>query len=72
MKKLRVPIIVIYQNPIDYPKGTYVARLFDIDKPTALCKVSKSLEEARSIVPSYMAKIDRKEEDEKQILETWI
>jgi hypothetical protein len=30
---MRMPIITVYYSPLDFP-GMYVARLFDIEKPT--------------------------------------
>ena len=42
LTNLKVPAIVIYDHPSDYPKH-YVARVFDGDKPTDTIMLNKSL-----------------------------
>lgn len=73
-RDLECPIIAIYINPEDYPKNA-VARLFDLDKPTNVVLVKKSLEELREdIIKSFpdMVRFDRAKSDTRSIVETWI
>ena len=40
----KVPLICVYENPADYP-GKYVARLWDLQRPTGFVMVADSLED---------------------------
>lgn len=66
-----VPIIAIYNSPSDYP-GKYIARLWNIDKPTKFIAVKDSLEEIRKIIPSYMTRLGACSMDDPVIVETWL
>lgn len=44
---LEFPMIAIYANPKDYP-GKYVARIFDLDKPTNTILLKDTLEELQN------------------------
>ncbi|WP_089610078.1 hypothetical protein [Dehalobacterium formicoaceticum] len=68
---VRVPIIVIYNNPADYP-GKFVARLWDVNKPTRYAVVKDTLEEARKAIPYFMWRIGRDEKDDPVIVEIWM
>ena len=69
--KLFMPVIVIYENPKDYP-GYFVARLFDMQQPTLLAAIKETLVEARRAVPRTMICINRHESDDPAIVESWI
>jgi endonuclease V-like protein UPF0215 family len=70
-KSTRFPLICIYKNPADYP-GKYVARLWDVDKPTNLVAIAESLEEIRETKPPEMVIMQRQPNDDPVIIETWI
>lgn len=71
LSDIKLPIITIYKNPKDYPLA-YVARIFDLDKPTNTILVDSNLEGLRSKVPGHMYKFPRDAEDDKNIIEVWI
>lgn len=70
-KRTRMPIIAIYERPKDYP-DKYVARVFDIDRPTFLAVTADTLEEIRGCVPEGMHRVPRSEFDAEGIVESWI
>ena len=41
IKITRLPLICIYNSPSDYP-GKYVARLWDVDKPTNMVAIAEA------------------------------
>lgn len=67
----RLPIICIYEHPEDYPTK-YVARLWNLERPTPLAAVADTLEEIRATIPAGMVSITRSETDDPCIVETWI
>lgn len=67
----KLPIIVLYEKPIDYPEH-YVARLFNVNKPTKVIVIKDSLQELRKTIPVHMLKINRSTLDESQIIESYI
>lgn len=69
-KSTRFPLICIYNSPRDYP-GKYVARLWDVDKPTNMVAIAESLEEIREAKPPEMMIVDRLPDDKPEIVETW-
>jgi len=64
-------IICIYNSPKDYP-GMYVARLFELTKPTKYVVTAQSLEEIRAAIPAEMLCFGRDKADDPCIVETWI
>lgn len=66
-----VPIIAVYNSPSDYP-GKYVARVWDINKPTKVIVIRDSLEEIRKTIPSYMKRLGACNMDDPVIVETWL
>lgn len=70
-KRTRMPIIAIFKHPKDYP-DKYVARVFDIDRPTFLAVTADTLEEIRECVPEGMQRVPRSKLDAKEIVESWI
>lgn len=71
IKITRLPLICIYNSPSDYP-GKYVARLWDVDKPTNMVAIAESLEEIRGAKPPEMMIMGRMPNDDPVIVETWI
>ncbi len=67
----RMPIYVIFKDPIDYP-GKYVARVFDINQPTPFCTVRDTYEEIIATIPDFLVKFQRAPEDDRHIVETWM
>lgn len=66
------PIFVIYENPLDYP-GKFVARVWDLDKPTPFCAVRDSYRDIIATLPrNHMFRIPRDPRDEARIVESWV
>lgn len=61
----------VYDSPEDYP-GLYVARRFELDKPTSDVLVSNSLDVLRALLPPFLHRIPRSAGDVPCIVETWI
>ena len=70
-RKTRLPIIVIFRSPKDYP-GKYVARVFDLNSPTMLAVTADTLEEIRGCVPEGMTRFPRSAADDPAIVESWL
>lgn len=70
VSRMKMPFIVIYDHPKDY-LNSYVARLFDVNKPTNVVIVSKNLEELRNEIPKGMVKFNRENEDDEKIIESY-
>lgn len=71
IKHTRLPLICVYKNPADYP-DKYVARLWDVDIPTTLVALADSLEAIREAKPAEMVILQRQDNDDPVIIETWI
>lgn len=65
------PMIAIYRNPKDFP-GAYVARLWELDKPTDFVMIADTLPKIREGIPGNFARINRSLEDDPVIVETWV
>jgi hypothetical protein len=61
------PLITIYFSPDDFP-DKYVARLFDMDKPTPYYVWKWSLSMLEVEIPPHMVFMERQEEDAQSIL----
>ncbi|PYG86716.1 hypothetical protein LY28_02742 [Ruminiclostridium sufflavum DSM 19573] len=70
-KLCKAPIIVVYKNASDYP-DKYVARLWNIDKPTLFVMVNEQIEGIRNNIPKSMFKIERTPSDDLTIVESYI
>lgn len=67
-----VPIIAVYEKPLDYP-DKYVARLWGIkNKPTSIVVVKDSLEEIRNAIPKGMHRLGATSMDDPVLIETYI
>jgi hypothetical protein len=72
LNQCRVALITVYDcTTKDYP-NKYIARLFDINKPTKFIMMSDSLEDLRSLIPEYMHRMNRRLEDDPVILEIFL
>lgn len=68
----RLPMFTIYASPSDYP-DMYVARMFDLDKPTATAFASSNVENVRGVMRALgLHQKPRDPIDDAVILETWI
>lgn len=67
----RVPIIVVYKNPLDYP-DKYVARLWGVKNATNMVVIKNSLEEIRKAIPKEMYRLGATNRDDPVIIETWL
>ena len=70
LTQLKMPMFVIYRDPVDYP-GKFVARVFDLNKPTPYCAIRDSYNEIVETVPEAMTRIPRDPHDDPKIIETW-
>jgi hypothetical protein len=68
---LKMPIITIYQFPLDYPQK-YVARLFNLTDPTNVVMLGDNYEELVRRKPLAMVSFNRSPDDDPKIVETWI
>lgn len=70
-----LPMIVIYKNPSDFPKGC-VARVFDekTGKPSAQCIARKTVQECREDIrkAGFYIKLPRAAADDPVIVESWV
>lgn len=69
--EIKAAMIVIYDHPKDYPKS-YVARVWDMNKPTNIAVANKSLDILRNAIPEYMSCIKRHRDDDPCIVEVWL
>ena len=72
VKQTTFPIITIFNSPTDYP-GKYVARVFDVGRPTNLAAVADTYEELLEAIPTgQMLRMERAPNDDPVIVETWV
>jgi len=70
-KQTKLPMITVYEKPADYP-NQYVARVWDVNRPTRLIALADTLEEIREAIPREMCNIKRQPQDDPCIVEVWI
>ena len=70
---LKFPVIVVYRHPQDYP-DKYVARVFDIMRPTNAVVIRDTLQELQTDITQNTAKtfITRDERDEPCVVGSWV
>lgn len=67
-----VPLITVYRNPRDFP-GKWVARLFDLNRPTPIMAIADSHGELlKALPPSGMVRMPRRPDDDPVIEEVWM
>lgn len=74
MSDMCSPIIVIYENVSDY-KGYFIARIWDLDKPTDTFMLKKDLHKIREDIKANlpnMVRLPKAQNDDPCIVETWI
>jgi hypothetical protein len=71
LKDFKMPIIAIFSSPADYQE-MFVARVFDVDKPTHYILMRTNLEAIRSEIPDGFSLVPRSSSDDPKIVETWI
>jgi len=71
IQKLTQPLIAIYKHPRDYPEK-YVARLWDISKPTQYIVLSDNIDNIRQAIPFWMVRLMPTEWDDPVLVETWL
>lgn len=68
-------IWTIFHNPIDFPRKFVVRRFIMVDVgafPTPDHSVHDTLDQARDAVPQGKVCISRNDEDEPQVVESWV
>lgn len=70
-KQTKLPMITVYKHPEDYPEQ-YVARVWDVNKPTHIIALADTLEELREAIPEGMYNLGRRPQDDPCIVEVWI
>lgn len=70
---LKVPFIAVYQHPEDFPEK-YVARIYELDKPTDTLMVKDTLEEIEEDIRENtgMTFIPRGTEDVLSLVGVWM
>lgn len=71
---LKNPVIVIYNRPSDY-KGYFIARIWELDKPTDTIMLKKSLSAIREDIKinlPNMLRLPKAQNDDPCIVEMWI
>ena len=72
LKQTTLPIITVYNHPLDYP-DKFVARVWDVDRPTNLAAIADTYEELLQAIPVHqMTRMEPSEKDDPVIRETWI
>jgi hypothetical protein len=61
----------VYVSPRDYP-GKFVARAFELDRPTDRVLVADSLADIRELLPPGLTRLARATGDDPVIVETWL
>lgn len=71
MKEYTMPIICIYNSPSDY-KGMFVARLFDVNKPTPIILMRITLDAIRNEIPESFSLVPKQAGEDANIVGTYI
>ena len=70
---LKVPFIAVYQHPVDFPERC-VARIYELDKPTATIMVKDTLKEIETDIRENtgMVFMPRGAEDVRSLVGVWM
>ena len=71
LEECRLPLITVYFSPEDFP-DTWVARLYDIEKPTKYFALANTYKEIRAFKPRNMHIFKRDDKDVLSIVEIWV
>ena len=68
-----LPMIIVYSHPSDFP-DKFVARLFDLQRPTPYIAIADSLSDIRNIIPypGRFHKMPRSKYDAPSITEVYM
>ena len=67
-----IPVVAVYKSPKDYP-DKYVARVFDLDRPTRFVFVADTYQELLDKIPvQQLTRMDRDPKDGPAIVEVWM
>lgn len=69
--EIKSAMIIIYDHPKDYP-NSYVARIWDTDRPTNVIVANENLDILRNLMPKNMGCINKFETDDPCMLEIWL
>jgi hypothetical protein len=64
-------IWIVYDSPSDFP-GQFVARRFEVNKPTADVLTAGTLEALRALLPPGLIRLERTQHDQPHIAEVWV
>ena len=62
---------IVYDSPSDY-QGKFVARRFEIKKPTSDVLVADTLPGLRALLPPGLVRLERTQHDQEHIVEVWV
>lgn len=73
MSGLKMPFIAVYDHPVDFPDH-YVARIFDINRPTDTIIIKNSLADIQKDIRENTAMLFmlRGAEDVKSLVGVWV
>lgn len=71
MSDMKMPLITVFYSPVDMP-NRYIARLFDLEKPTDCVVKGNTLEEIRKAIPPRFKQVPRMKNDHDSVVEVWI
>ena len=67
-----IPVVAVYKSPKDYP-DKYVARVFDLDRPTRFVFVADTYQELLDKLPvQQLVRMARHPTDDPAIVEVWM
>lgn len=71
LKDFVMPIITIYKYPLDFPNH-YVARVYNLEKPSEYMVMADSHEEILTKIPQGFYRINADPKDDPHIVEVWL
>jgi len=69
--EMKLPIITMYRHPSDWP-DKFIARLWDLNKPTNLFMIADTYQELIDKLPFHMHRVPRRKDDDPVIIESWL
>lgn len=68
---MKMPMFVLYRYPSDFPDNI-VVRVWDLNVPTNIAWLAKTIAEARAAVPAHFTRFARDDSDDPVIIESYI
>jgi hypothetical protein len=62
---------IVYDSPSDFP-GRFVARRFELNRPTTDVLTADTLEALRAQLPAGLIRLERTQHDQPHIVEVWV